>query len=312
MKKKITLFVLVLVLATALILPRFLYTTVRHTVRIPYSHTRVMDQLSDSRQISLWMQPFAGNPATQLGERGIRLQDDELQLSEMSGIASKLQLRLNGVRKDVYFKALPDSTRPFETDVTVLYKTSLWNRWTGGGAIDKQIAGSIDSLKNWMTDTRRFYGFQITSQPVTDSFFLFTSRTLNTSELKPGSEKLYRDLIAYAQAKGLGYSGVRIFNATKLNDQQTELYASIGVNKRILSKPGDPFQFKAMPGRKNLLVAYYDGPFKDARLAYEALERYRSDRAMQTMAMPFAKIMQEGMGFMPDEKVKLNVTLPVY
>jgi effector-binding domain-containing protein len=313
MKRRNLLIVLiVLLLAAGAAIPFFMQTTVSKTVTLPYTHTKVMEQLSEGTQVVRWWAPFSASKNSQVVEKNVKDGANQLDIQSLSGIAVALRLRVSGQQKMVYLKAIPDSARPFETDVTLYYKTSLWRKWTGSSGIEKNASAALDSLKNWMTDTRRFYGFVIEKVPVTDTFFLFSTRTVATAQLKTASETLYKELIDFAAAKELGYTGVRIFNARKADSTHTELYASIGIRKEIENRVGQVFQFKAMPKGKNLLVAHYDGLFRNAGRAYEALDNYRRDHSMQSMAMPFSKIMQEGTGFADNDKVKLTVTLPVY
>lgn len=310
--KKIKLWrILVIVLLAAAIAAGFSHVTVKQTVSVPYAHARVMEQLQEAEQVAKWYQPFAGGTAQTRGNE-ITLGEHTLSITGTSALAAGYRVSSSGGNKMFYFKALPDTLRRNHTEISLVYKTPLYRKIFGGGKLERQALGSLQGLKNRMEDTKAFYGFTIEEIKVTDTSFLFTTKTIPAAALKQESEAVFAAMIAHAQQLQLGYTGTRIFNIRKLNDSETELYASIGISKNIFTKPGDTYQFKAMPGGKNLLAARFDAPFKDIQQAFDALDAYRRDRGMLSMAMPFCKIMQEGAGFADNERVKLNVTLPVY
>jgi hypothetical protein len=311
--KKIKLWrILVIALLAAAVTAGFSHVTVRQTVSVPYAHTRVMEQLLEPEQVAKWYQPFAGGGAVQTHGNEITLGEHKLSITGTSALAAGYRVSKGGNNKMLYFKALPDTLRRNYAEISLVYKTPLYKKIFGGGELERQALASLKGLKSRMEDTKAFYGFTIEEIKVTDTSFLFTTKTIPTAALKQGSEAVFAAMITHAQQWQLGYTGARIFNIRKLNDKETELYASIGISKNIITKPGEAYQFKAMPGGKNLLIARFDAPFKDIQQAFDALDSYRRDRGMLSMAMPFCKIMQEGTGFADDERVKLNVTLPVY
>ena len=69
---------------------------------------------------------------------------------------------------------------------------------------------------------------------------------------------------------------------------------------------------KKMPFGKNLLVANYHGPYGEVHKAYTALENFKADHRLSSMAIPYQKFLQEGYDFSDDEIVQMKVYYPVF
>ena len=67
-----------------------------------------------------------------------------------------------------------------------------------------------------------------------------------------------------------------------------------------------------MPFGKNLLVANYHGPYGEVHKAYTALENFKADHRLSSMAIPYQKFLQEGYDFSDDEIVQMKVYYPVF
>jgi len=67
-----------------------------------------------------------------------------------------------------------------------------------------------------------------------------------------------------------------------------------------------------MPVGKNLLEASYQGPFGEAHKAYRALESFKTDHNLSSMAIPFQKFLSDGYDFADDQTVQLKVYYPIF
>ena len=215
-------------------------------------------------------------------------------------------------KKFLVFNIIPDSTNTTQCDVSLSYNTTLFKKLFGATSLEKEAVKSLDNLKAYMEDTKKLYGFEIGREIVTDTSFLFSRRTVPQNEKQAGTKKLFEDLIAYSQKNNLGYTGTRIFYTMTQNGNQVTLYASIGISNRFENTVGNIYEYKAMPAGKNLLVAIYQGPYDEVNKAYAALEQYKSDYLLSSMAIPFQKFMNEGYDFADDQVVQLKVYYPIF
>ncbi len=309
--------VIVLVLVTGL---SFWGLTVKQRVdkkvTIPYSMQKIHEQLSIPENMINWYFPFAGIDTLQqkitTTSKRIDASGSYLEIANQSIAGSGIIAGNKKEKKVFIFTILPDTTNIIQCDVQLSYNTTLFRKLFGGGSLEKEAVKSLESLKAYMEDSRRLYGFQIERETVTDTSFLFNRRTVPLSEKQAGTKKLFEDLIHYAEKNNLGYTGTRIFYTMNSSGNHVTLYASIGISKSFENKIGNEFEYKAMPAGKNLLVAVYQGRFGDVYKVYEALEQYKSDYLLSSMAIPFQKFMNDGYDFAEDQVVQLKVYYPIF
>jgi effector-binding domain-containing protein len=119
-------------------------------------------------------------------------------------------------------------------------------------------------------------------------------------------------LISYAEKRDAGYNGTRIFYAVPYGTEQIMLFASIGVTNRINIPESEEIQYKKMPFGKNLLMATYQGPYGEVSKVYTALENFKSDHKLSSMAIPYQKFLSEGYDFSDEEVVQMKVYYPIF
>lgn len=308
---------LLLVVSSFLLYIFFVQRTVRKTITISLPALKVSQQFTDPANLVKWYMPFANTavqPNIQYNDSNniIRSGNDSIEISNQS-IYSTLLKSFSGKQKKYFlFSAIPDTTGQEQTVVTMTYKTSLFKQWFNKGSLEKNALQSFTNFKEYMEDTKRLYGYEIRPVTVTDTLFLFTSETVAVSEKRNATRKLFEQLIAYAEKEKAGYNGVRIFYSQKNPDDKITLFASIGVTNRINIPPADPFEQKMMPSGKNLLEATYQGPFGESDKVFQALESFKTDHNLSSMAIPFKKFLSDGYDFADDQIVQLKVYYPIF
>jgi effector-binding domain-containing protein len=173
------------------------------------------------------------------------------------------------------------------------------------------VEENLETLKDYMTDTRRFYGFEIQEITVQDTAFLFKRETVPLAEKQVAMKRIFEFLINYANQQNAGYNGTRIFYTLQSANEIT-LFASIGVTNMIEPSAASGIEYKRMPLGKNLIAASYQGPFGQSEKAFRALEMFKKDHNLSSMAIPFQKFMSDGYDFSDDQVVQLKIYYPVF
>jgi effector-binding domain-containing protein len=285
-------------------------------VSIPFSMQKIHEQISNPEKIIKWYLPFAGVDTTRQAliytSKKIASGNNYLDIQNQSMAGTGIITGDDATKKVFVFTIIPDSINKMKCDVQLSYNTTLFKKLFGGGSLEKNAVKSLENLKAYMEDTKKLYGFHIEREMVLDTSFLFGRRTVPVIERQAATKKLFENLISYAEKNKLGYTGTRIFYSMKNNMAEITLYASIGITNSFENKQGSPFEYKAMPVGKNLLVATYQGPFGDVYKVYAALDEYRTDYFLTSMAIPYQKFMNEGYDFADDQVVQMKVYYPIF
>lgn len=291
----------------------FLPVTVTKKIEVPYNMFRCGEQINNPDALKRWYLPFTstGIITNSGGKNKIQAGDYSLTLSSISMYSAVLEASYKKKKQLFSFTALIDSSDATITEITLSYSTTLFRKWFAKTKLEKTAEKSLENLKDFMTDTRRFYGFDIQRVTVEDTAFLFMRKTVPLAQRREATRKIYETLMAYAKNKKAGYNGVRIYYTQKSGNDIT-IFASIGVSNAVLTGPGEEVQYKKMPYGKNLLMASYQGPFSGSEKAFNALEAFKKDHNLSSMAIPFQKFMSDGYDFSDDQLVQLKVYYPIF
>ncbi len=288
---------------------------VSQSVKVPYTMFKSAEQFNNVKNLVKWYAPFTPNDTASISKndskQAVSSGEYSAEISDITMFSAVVNTSHKNNKKAFAFSAITDSLEPSSSVISLTYRTTLFNKWFAKSVLEKNAEKSLESLKDYMTDTRRFYGFEIAVVPVEDTAFLFSRVTVPTEKRKAATINIFEKLIAFAESKKAGYNGTRIYYTLK-TDSDITIFASIGVTKEIEIPANSDIEYKRMPYGKNLLMANYQGPFGESDRAYKALEIFKSDHSMTSMAIPFQKFMSDGYDFDDDQMVQLKVYYPIF
>jgi hypothetical protein len=309
-RKTITLISLLLV--SAFIVYATLFKAVRHKeITINASVPVIHREISSLHSIARWYLPFASADSNKLNKQGrLGFENTVLILSRIVGYSAGYEVTENNKKANIFYDVMPDTAG--YSKVILSYKNSLWDEAFNSGTIISNAKKSLESLKDYIGDAKKMYGYDIEMTRVTDTAFLFSSKIAASGDKKTALKNLYQSLIQFAEVKDLGYNGVRIFYSLPYGKDSVHLFTSIGItNTRNVPLTG-PYILKRMPHMGHLLTAYYQGSFGNVVLSLDALSRFKSDHEMNSMAIPFVKLITEGIEFDDSQIIQANALYPVY
>ena len=313
-KRKIAAYALALILLVAAgIFIFFVPRTYTKKVQVPYTMLKTGEQLYSLNSVVKWFRPFTEADISRQNKSPIVQSGDyKLEITNPTSVSAVIEAGFKNNKKEFLYAATPDSGSMDASVVKLVYKSTLFNHWMDKGGLEKKAAEGLAELKNYMEDTRRFYGYEIEQITVTDTLFVFSSVTVPVADKRAATKKLFDQLIEYAGQKKMDYTGVRIFYFTPYGTDRIMLFASIGVNNAVPLQPGEPFQYKRMPYGKNLLAATYQGPYAEVTKVYAAMENFKQDHKLSSMAIPFQKFLSDGYDFADDQVVQMKVYYPIF
>lgn len=272
--------------------------TFREQVQINYPLLKTGEQLRSAEQVKRWYLTASG-------------ENDTLSVSEQTPFSARIIARNKGNEKAFRFSIDGDTLNAQLSYVTLSYEQTLFQHWFSKEPLVQDARKSLQNLKAYMEDSKRFYGYDIQLVKVEDTAFLFKSVTVPLEMKREATRKLFDELIAFANTTDAGYNGIRIFYSLK-GEKDIKLFVSIGVTKAIEPDAASGIEYKKMPLGKNLLVANYQGSLSEVYKAYQAIDRFKSDHNFTSMAIPFQKILSDGYDFDENQLVQLKVCYPVF
>ena len=310
MKKKI-MFSLVVLVVAALFYSIFVTRIFHEEINIHQPTALVNKQVSTIDYISRWYLPFAtGDSANfKISADKVEYGSTSLSITKHIDLSIWYQVTENKKQETVMFSVLADTGQ--SSKIILSYESTWWNNLFGSNSIIKSAKESLKNLKEYFADTKKMYGYQMEVADVTDTAFVFTSKVVAKNIKKEAFKGLFESLIKYATEKNLGYTGVRIFYTSPYGNDSIHLFTSIGINNTKDVPLDGEFSLKKMPYKGHLLTAYYQGEFGSVNNAISALGQFKSDNSMTSMAIPFIKLISEGIYFEDNQIIQAKACYPI-
>jgi hypothetical protein len=289
-----------------------LFKTIRHKeITINASVPVIHREISSLNSIARWYLPFASADTNKLNKQSkLAYENTVLTLGSVVGYSAVYEVVENNKKANIVYNVMPDTAH--NSKVILSYKNSFWNEFFTSNSIISNAKKNLEGLKEYIGDAKKMYGYDVEMTTVTDTAFLFSSKIVARADKKAVFKNLYQSLIQFATAKNLGYNGVRIFYMLPYGKDSIHLFASIGIANTDKAPLTGPFILKRMPYMGRLLMTYYQGSFGNALSALDALAAFKSDNEMNSMAIPFIKLITEGIEFDDSQIIQANALYPVY
>ncbi len=283
---------------------------------VPYSLHKTMEQLTSAVQLPRWFLPFANQDSTRysiiaLPSPSITAPAHELKLISATPSEAVISFKHEDDRRRFRFVASPDSRKKGASVVSLTLSNTLWKQMLDQDEVEKEVIRSLKNLESFTNDTRRFYGYEIRRDNITDSSLLFITTSIEPTQKAAASRILFDSLLVYVKNKGIAHNGKRLFYSQPIKAGELQIFAGLSVQSTVTPKPSDGITKKTIPTGSKMLVANFKGPYKNIETVYRALEKYRSDYALVSTAIPFEDFQTAGYGFNPDEVVEIKVCYPI-
>lgn len=314
MIKKKSISITFLILLSAFILYATLFKTAHYQeIRINAGVSVIHRQISSLNKIAKWYLPFAtADTSTNkiIEKEGLAFEKSLLKITNIIGYSAQYKVTENKNSKEILFNVMPDTAN--YSKVTATYTATLWQQIFNQNKIIQLTEKNLENLKDYVGDAKKMYGYDVEMTSVTDTAFLFTSKVVSKLEKKNAFKNLYESLIKFAEVKDLGYNGVRIFYMLPYGKDSIHLFTSIGITNTKDAPLSGPFILKRMPYMGKLLMSYYQGSFANTITPLNALAQYETDNDMKSMAIPFIKLITEGIEFDDSQIIQAKALYPVY
>lgn len=309
MKKRIPL-ILFLLVAAFIAYAIFVTKVYQKEIKIFAPISLVNKHISSLNYIARWYMPFTSADTSNLKITRDKIEYDKASLSVSKHVNLSIwyEVAEDNKPQTVVFSVLADTGK--SSKVILSYESTLWNKISGNTVI-RNAEASLKNLKEYFADMKKMYGYEMEITAVTDTAFLFTSKVVANSARKEAFKNLYESLIQEAKEKDLDYNGVRIFYTSAFGDDSTHLFTSIGINNSQNVPLTGNFSLKKMPYNGRLLTTYYQGSFNKVSKALDALGQFKADNSLTTMAIPFVKLISEGIYFEDNQIIQAKVHYPI-
>ncbi len=315
MKKKAVVYLVSILLIGLICYASFVTRVFTKRIQLQWPINFISNNFSTTPKVVKWLAPFSN-----LDTSAITFPDKEHAIANNNKLeilqATALQnlIRVSNDKEQLKFllTLLPDTG--YKVNVEFSYESTWLKKMVGNNALLNQSIESFEGLKDFFVDSKKMYGYHIEMSPVMDTCFLFSQKIVPSIKRGETMVDLFANLINHAEQVKADFKGVRIFYLLPVGHDSVSVNVAVGVSNSSIedSHAFGQYIFKRMPFQKNLLSCYYQGKFSGIKNVYAAMEKYKTDNGLKSMAIPFTKLITAGTDFSDDQVVQATVYYPVY
>jgi effector-binding domain-containing protein len=163
------------------------------------------------------------------------------------------------------------------------------------------------SLKNYLEDTKQYYGFIINKQVVNEKLMIVKREKSINEAICQKNRAMLKDLLDVSLKEDLSITGpVQLQYVSSIKDS-TEIMVGLPIAKEkgAISE----VQYMPAPGGK-VLVGYFKGKYKDRQKLYQAMSLYIADHYLHANTKPFEKFESNQLPSNEETIVALKVIIP--
>jgi hypothetical protein len=314
MKRKLTLVIILLLLLAAILF--LIPLTEKKSIEVNAGYVVVTEQFSVNQNLAKWIHPLSNISKEELqldakAGRGIQANNLTVTTEFLNPLVVLVQFTEEKKTGVFQFQMIPDETNTQKTSLLLSYKTNLFEKLRTP-LFARYAEESLQNLKSYMEDVKQFYGYDMQVVKVTDTAFLVSQAIVKKADIPEKANELYNQLISFAEKTKAGYYGIKIFHKERTGTDEFELSVGIAVTKMFPVFAGPGIEFKQMPMGKNLLMCTYVGLYGEIEKAYEAMEKFKQEHSLSSMAIPFERLPEGASVGNDDEMVRLQIFYPIF
>jgi effector-binding domain-containing protein len=304
--------ILVVILVSVFFYPRKEF----RQIIVPLPIERTISQFTDPVRVQHWFKAIASNDSAAITKEGngrwvINADQHALRIITANSFSAVLELSEGQEKKRFVYTASVAPDNVDQTRITLNYRTNLFRKLTGEPSLINAGIESIQNLEAFTNSTKRFYGYEIRHTLVTDSAYLFTTKSVAKGSIQKAAVEVFDNLIAYARKNKIQFTGTKIINIFPLPGDSIRVSGGIAVTSYYVPAASDNISYKNMPYGKKLLEAPFKGSYSELPIAYSALLKYSQDNNLTSMAIPYGKFLTDNYSYSDNDIIDLMVYYPV-
>jgi hypothetical protein len=148
---------------------------------------------------------------------------------------------------------------------------------------------ALHSLKTYLEDPLRYYGFRMYILPVTDTLVITKKAITSINDRIKTLSRLYNNLREYASSNDilLDENQPRMAYFKPVGKDSILIWAGLPSDKKTL--PGNGVESLALPKKGRMLVGLYEGPYDGLEKLYSSMDKYVRDRNFSRVPAQFEK-----------------------
>jgi effector-binding domain-containing protein len=165
----------------------------------------------------------------------------------------------------------------------------------------------VYSLKNYLEDTRQYYGFVINKQVANEKLMIVKRQKSISDGICQNNRDMLKYLLDFSFKEKLSIIGpVQLQYISSIKDS-TEIMVGLPVAEK--QSTGTGVQYMGAPSGK-VLVGYFKGKYKDRQKLYQAMSLYLADHYLHPQTKPFEKFENNQLPSDNENMVTLQVIIP--
>ncbi|MGI4803122.1 MAG: hypothetical protein ACRYFL_00010 [Janthinobacterium lividum] len=171
-------------------------------------------------------------------------------------------------------------------------------------------SNDIEQLKQYLENTRLYYGFDIRRTTVTDSNIVVEKKTVLLQNKALEIAQTEQDLKDFIRQKDLKIVQPIVADIREAGKDSLRIMIGLPVNKQAIS--AGKIKFMHLPSHGRMLTGLYYGKYSGRQKLYLAMKTYITDHHLASPEDPYEKYLDNKIPVSDTSFVHLQVNFPIY
>jgi effector-binding domain-containing protein len=194
-----------------------------------------------------------------------------------------------------------------KTVIIAVHKTNVIGYiWSAVMGNDLE-ASPITNLKNYMEDTRLYYGFMIKKESTSGKLLAVKKGSFLAKDAYRQSNLLLNQLNNFVSEKDIKVVYPLQLQYVSRRNDSVGILLGLPVNKK--TNVSDNIEYMVLPKGK-VLVGYFKGAYKEREKLYAALQSYMNDNYIREMILPYERFSNDKLPSGDSTIVDMQIVIP--
>jgi effector-binding domain-containing protein len=239
---------------------------------------------------------------------GFRITAPEITFSiENAGLNNFAVIKKEKGKEYSYNYLLVPQPKTNKTSIIAVHKTNIIGYiWSVVRGNDLE-ASPITNLKNYMEDTRLYYGFMIKKESTSGKLLAVKKGSFLAKDAYRQSNLLLNQLNNFVSEKDIKVVYPLQLQYVSRRNDSVGILLGLPVNKK--TNVSDNIEYMVLPKGK-VLVGYFKGAYKEREKLYAALQSYMNDNYIREMILPYERFSNDKLPSGDSTIVDMQIVIP--
>ena len=298
-------------LILAILLSGFIPVTHTQSVSINAPFFNIYQQINTPANWLKWqpqLKAFSRNLKIDSSKSGFAIKSNSFEVNlQRIGIGEFIVTETTPQKTNTFSYTILPETSTERTVCVIKTKTNVYGYLWSGLKDRQSVRSPLSDLKNYLEDTRQYYGFLIEKKQMANKLMAVKRGRYQMSDVYSQTQRSMNEVYKFIKGSNLKIAGALQLQTFKAGQDSVEVMIGLPVNRKV--PVTNEIQYMNIPGG-NVLVGSFKGKYENKQKLYLAMRQYVNDNYLHTVILPMEIFKGDKLPVSDSTVVTMQVIIP--